>query len=70
MSLEIVKVAQIVFLNNDIDMYHEETNTPLEARTSTINEDLGQIRFVSLSIYLSNFFDNLVASFSPTKQGP
>lgn len=45
-SLEIVKVAQIVFLNDDIDMYHEETNTPLEARTSTINEDLGQISFI------------------------
>ncbi|KAF8450022.1 hypothetical protein BDZ91DRAFT_751380 [Kalaharituber pfeilii] len=44
-SLEIVKVAQIYFLN-DIDMYHEETNTPLEARTSTINEDLGQIGFI------------------------
>ena len=43
-SLEIVKVAQIVFLNDDIDMYHEESNTPLEARTSTINEELGQIR--------------------------
>ena len=54
MSLEIVKVAQIVFLNDDIDMYHEETNTPLEARTSTINEDLGQIRFVSLQCNCEN----------------
>lgn len=44
-SLEIIKLAQM-FLLNDIDMYHEETNTPLEARTSTINEDLGQISFI------------------------
>ena len=46
-SLEIIKLAQMVLLN-DIDMYDEETNTPLEARTSTINEDLGQVRCVSL----------------------
>lgn len=42
-SLEIVKVAQM-FLLNDIDMYDEVSNTPMEARTSTINEELGQIR--------------------------
>lgn len=50
MSLEIVKLAQVFFLN-DIDMYHEETNTPLEARTSTINEDLGQVRWVKPFYY-------------------
>ncbi|KAK2799531.1 hypothetical protein FQN51_006845 [Onygenales sp. PD_10] len=44
-SLEIVKVAQM-FLLNDIDMYDEETNTPLEARTSTINEELGQVSYI------------------------
>ena len=42
-SLEIVKVAQM-FLLNDIDMYDKESNTPMEARTSTINEELGQVR--------------------------
>lgn len=44
-SMEIVKVAQI-FLLNDIDMYDEETDTPLEARTSTINEELGQVSYI------------------------
>ncbi|KAL1969264.1 hypothetical protein VTN77DRAFT_9456 [Rasamsonia byssochlamydoides] len=44
-SLEIVKVAQM-FLLNDIDMYDEESDTPLEARTSTINEELGQISYI------------------------
>jgi len=43
--LEIIKVAQM-FLLNDIDMYHEETNTPFEARTSTINEDCGQVSYI------------------------
>ena len=44
-SLEIIKVAQM-FLLNDIDMYDEASNTPFEARTSTINEELGQISYV------------------------
>ncbi len=44
-SLEIVKLFQILFMN-DIDMYDEETDTPMEARTSTINEELGQINYI------------------------
>ncbi|KAK4504860.1 hypothetical protein PRZ48_002823 [Zasmidium cellare] len=44
-SLEIIKVAQMVLLN-DIDMYDEESNTPFEARTSTINEELGQVGYI------------------------
>ena len=46
-SLEIVKVCQMRLLD-DIDMYDETSNTPMEARTSTINEELGQVRFVKL----------------------
>lgn len=44
-SMEIVKVGQM-FLLNDIDMYDEESDTPLEARTSTINEELGQVSYI------------------------
>jgi phospholipid-translocating ATPase len=33
-----------MILMNDIDMYDEESDTPMEARTSTINEELGQVR--------------------------
>ncbi|KAL2810880.1 hypothetical protein BJX63DRAFT_300236 [Aspergillus granulosus] len=44
-SMEIIKVAQ-VFLLHDPDMYDESTNTPLQAHTSTINEDLGQVSFI------------------------
>lgn len=44
-SLEIVKVGQM-FLMNDIDMYDEESDTPMEARTSTINEELGQVSYI------------------------
>jgi phospholipid-translocating ATPase len=45
-SLEIIKVSQMVLMNVDIDMYDAESNTPFEARTSTINEELGQIGYV------------------------
>ncbi|CAG8556284.1 20135_t:CDS:2 [Cetraspora pellucida] len=45
-TMEVVKLAQIYFINNDIRMYNEETDTPAESRTSTINEDLGQVKYV------------------------
>ncbi|OJJ44086.1 hypothetical protein ASPZODRAFT_122340 [Penicilliopsis zonata CBS 506.65] len=44
-SMEIIKVGQMLLLN-DIDMYDPETDTPLEARTSTINEELGQVSYI------------------------
>lgn len=37
---------QATFINQDIDMYHEETDTPAMARTSNLNEELGQVKFV------------------------
>ncbi|KAH8722454.1 hypothetical protein GQ44DRAFT_622463 [Phaeosphaeriaceae sp. PMI808] len=45
-SLEIVKLAQMFFLHTDIDMYDPASDTPCEPRTSTINEELGQISYV------------------------
>jgi len=44
-SLEIVKLFQMLLLS-DIEMYDEASNTPMEARTSTINEDLGQVDYI------------------------
>lgn len=44
-SMEIVKVGQM-YLMNDIDMYDPETDTPIETRTSTINEELGQVSYI------------------------
>ncbi|RMD41977.1 hypothetical protein DV735_g3195, partial [Chaetothyriales sp. CBS 134920] len=44
-ALEIVKLAQM-FLLNDIDMYDTESDTPMEAHTSTINEELGQVSYI------------------------
>ena len=43
LSLEIVKAFQILLMN-DIHMYDEDSNTPMEPRTNTINEELGQVK--------------------------
>ncbi|KAJ4973240.1 hypothetical protein NE237_006414 [Protea cynaroides] len=42
-SIEVVKILQIIFINHDRDMYHEETHKLACARTSNLNEDLGQV---------------------------
>uniref|UniRef100_A0A5B6Z7T4 Phospholipid-transporting ATPase n=1 Tax=Davidia involucrata TaxID=16924 RepID=A0A5B6Z7T4_DAVIN len=42
-SIEIVKVLQSIFINQDQDMYHEETDRPAHAHTSNLNEELGQV---------------------------
>lgn len=42
-SIEIVKVLQSIFINQDQEMYDEETDQPAHARTSNLNEELGQV---------------------------
>ncbi|KAG5032182.1 hypothetical protein JHK85_016164 [Glycine max] len=42
-SIEMVKVLQSIFINQDIHMYYEETDKPALARTSNLNEELGQV---------------------------
>ncbi|KAI5069580.1 hypothetical protein GOP47_0015881 [Adiantum capillus-veneris] len=42
-SLEVVKLMQARLINQDIHMYHEETDKPAHARTSNLNEELGQV---------------------------
>ncbi|XP_048318383.2 putative phospholipid-transporting ATPase 9 [Ziziphus jujuba] len=42
-SVEIVKVLQSIFINQDIHMYYEEADKPAHARTSNLNEELGQV---------------------------
>uniref|UniRef100_A0A0N5BVR4 Phospholipid-transporting ATPase n=1 Tax=Strongyloides papillosus TaxID=174720 RepID=A0A0N5BVR4_STREA len=45
-TLEIVRFFQAAYINNDIDMYHEESDTPAIARTSNLNEELGQVKYI------------------------
>ncbi|KAK3123313.1 hypothetical protein QOZ80_8AG0628410 [Eleusine coracana subsp. coracana] len=45
-SIEIVKVLQSTFINQDRDMYCEESDKPARARTSNLNEELGQVHTI------------------------
>ncbi|KAJ5514108.1 phospholipid-transporting ATPase [Penicillium fimorum] len=45
-TLELVKIFQAFLLLQDVDLYDEDSNTPAQARTSTINEDLGQVNYI------------------------
>lgn len=42
-SIEVVKVLQAMFINQDLHMYDEESGKPARARTSNLNEELGQV---------------------------
>ncbi|XP_064413920.1 phospholipid-transporting ATPase IB [Latimeria chalumnae] len=45
-TLEVVKFTQALFINWDIDMHYAETDTPAMARTSNLNEELGQVKYL------------------------
>ncbi|MGB1601905.1 MAG: hypothetical protein ACPIOQ_54765, partial [Promethearchaeia archaeon] len=45
-SLEIAKSVQGRQIDWDLDMYHEETDTPALTRTTNLNEELGQIQYI------------------------
>ncbi|XP_067852239.1 phospholipid-transporting ATPase VB [Heptranchias perlo] len=45
-SIEFVKLGQIFFIHNDVDLYDESTNMRLQCRALNITEDLGQIQYL------------------------
>ncbi|XP_067374936.1 phospholipid-transporting ATPase IA isoform X3 [Channa argus] len=45
-TLEVIKFIQAFFINWDTDMVYEPTNTPAMARTSNLNEELGQVKYI------------------------
>ena len=45
-SIEIVKVLQSTFINQDQNMYCAESDKPARARTSNLNEELGQVHTI------------------------
>ncbi|KAI9097375.1 hypothetical protein DFS34DRAFT_122083 [Phlyctochytrium arcticum] len=45
-TMELVKYFLGTLVNQDNDMYHEESNTPAMARTSSLVEELGQIDYI------------------------
>ncbi|XP_073997517.1 ATPase phospholipid transporting 8A1 isoform X3 [Rhodnius prolixus] len=45
-TLEVVRFVQAIFINMDIHMYHDESDTPASARTSNLNEELGMVKYI------------------------
>ncbi|KAK5708004.1 drs2 neo1 protein [Elasticomyces elasticus] len=45
-SMEIVKIGQMIMIHNDVEMYDAETDTPMVCNTNTILENLGQVSYV------------------------
>eukprot|EP00761_Pharyngomonas_kirbyi_P003825 gb/GECH01003829.1/.p1 GENE.gb/GECH01003829.1/~~gb/GECH01003829.1/.p1 ORF type:complete len:1254 (+),score=257.06 gb/GECH01003829.1/:1-3762(+) len=45
-SMEFVKVFHAQFINYDLKMYDKDTDTPAKAKTSNLQEELGQIEYV------------------------
>ncbi|KAK9820083.1 hypothetical protein WJX72_005942 [[Myrmecia] bisecta] len=45
-TLEVVKVFQCLYLAWDRAMYHAESDTPFLCRTTTLNEELGQVEYI------------------------
>ncbi|XP_017279529.1 probable phospholipid-transporting ATPase VB [Kryptolebias marmoratus] len=46
LSIELVKIGQIFFIINDVDLYDEETDSRMQCRALNITEDLGQIDYI------------------------
>ncbi|TKA31062.1 hypothetical protein B0A50_02030 [Salinomyces thailandicus] len=45
-SLEIVKIGQMMMIHSDRGMYDEESDTPMRCNTNTILENLGQVSYI------------------------
>jgi len=45
-SVEVIRLALSFLISWDLKMYYEKTDTPAKARTTTLNEELGQIEYV------------------------
>ncbi|XP_034713547.1 probable phospholipid-transporting ATPase VD isoform X1 [Etheostoma cragini] len=45
-SIEIVKLGQIYFIHNDLDLYNKQLDSRIQCRALNITEDLGQIQYL------------------------
>jgi phospholipid-transporting ATPase len=45
-TVEIVKYWHAILINDDLDMYHDKTDTPAICRTSSLVEELGMVEYI------------------------
>ncbi|KAL0699617.1 hypothetical protein Bca4012_055739 [Brassica carinata] len=71
-SIEVVKVLQATFINKDLHMYDSESGVPAHARTSNLNEELGQVDTIlsdKTGTLTCNQMDFLKCSIAGTSYG-
>ncbi|XP_010540082.1 PREDICTED: probable phospholipid-transporting ATPase 4 [Tarenaya hassleriana] len=71
-SIEVVKVLQATFINQDLHMYDHESGVPAQARTSNLNEELGQVHTIlsdKTGTLTCNQMDFLKCSIAGTSYG-
>ncbi|XP_010537583.1 PREDICTED: probable phospholipid-transporting ATPase 4 [Tarenaya hassleriana] len=71
-SIEVVKVLQATFINQDLHMYDNESGVPAQARTSNLNEELGQVHTIlsdKTGTLTCNQMDFLKCSIAGTSYG-
>ncbi|ESN96530.1 hypothetical protein HELRODRAFT_68049, partial [Helobdella robusta] len=45
-SVELIRLGHSIWINFDNKMYHDKTDTAAKSRTTTLNEELGQIEYI------------------------
>lgn len=45
-TIEVVKYWHAILINDDLDMYHDKTDTPAVCRTSSLVEELGMVEYI------------------------
>ncbi|GAB6021543.1 hypothetical protein CHUAL_004143 [Chamberlinius hualienensis] len=45
-SVELIKLGQVYFIHNDIDLYDSDSNKKIECRALNIPEELGQVQYI------------------------
>ena len=46
LSVEIIRLGNSFYIDWDRKMYYPKSDTPAQARTTTLNEELGQIKYI------------------------
>ena len=70
--MEMVKILQARLINSDLQMYFEEADTPADAKTSSLNEELGQVQYIfsdKTGTLTCNIMDFLKFSVGNTSYG-